>query len=157
MRKILSLIILIFLIYSCSRSKEMKPVNYSYKKETVIEKSAIITEPFKYQIITKQKLQEYYDLLVLQKKHPEFKDDILAQLQKISSINKKLKDTNSIKINNLELISTNKTSETERRIKISFDVISNNKIKKDTTIVLIKTKKVIIDNRELVSNKIRFY
>jgi len=157
MRKILSLIILIFLIYSCSRSKEMKPVNYSYKKESVIEKPAIITEQFKYQIITKQKLQEYYDLLVLQKKHPEFKDDILAQLQKISSINKKLKDTNSIKINNLELISTNKTSETERRIKISFDVISNNKIKKDTTIVLIKTKKVIIDNRELVSNKIRFY
>ena len=157
MRKILSLIILIFLIYSCSRSKEMKSVNDSYKKEAVIEKSAIITEQFKYQIITKQKLQEYYDLLVLQKKHPEFKDDILAQLQKISSINKKLKDTNSIKINNLELISTNKTSETERRIKISFDVISNNKIKKDTTIVLIKTKKVIIDNRELVSNKIRFY
>jgi len=157
MRKILSLIILIFLIYSCSRSKEMKPVNYSYKKESVIEKPAIITEQFKYQIITKQKLQEYYDLLVLQKKHPEFKNDILAQLQKISSINKKLKDTNSIKINNLELISTNKTSETERRIKISFDVISNNKIKKDTTIVLIKTKKVIIDNRELVSNKIRFY
>ena len=157
MRKILSLIILIFLIYSCSRSKEMKPVNYSYKKESVIEKPVIITEQFKYQIITKQKLQEYYDLLVLQKKHPEFKNDILAQLQKISSINKKLKDTNSIKINNLELISTNKTSETERRIKISFDVISNNKIKKDTTIVLIKTKKVIIDNRELVSNKIRFY
>jgi len=153
MRNIGYLILSIFLFVSCAKSKEMK--TEMYKADAVMEELA--TESFENENRTKQKLQDYFDLLVLQQKNPEFKEDIKKQLQNITTANKTVLDTNTIQIQNLRMLgASQKISDTVTKMKIAFDIVTVNKIEKDTIITIIKTKKVTIDGRELVSSKIRF-
>jgi len=153
MKNIPYLILSIFLFVSCAKNKEMK--NVSDKVESI--KKEITTESFENENRTKQKLQDYFDLLVLQQKNPEFKEDIKKQLQKITTANKTVSDTNAVQIQNLKILGdSQKISDTVTKTKITFDIVTVNKIEKDTIITIIKTKKVTIDGRELVSSKIRF-
>ena len=60
-------------------------------------------ETFVYESLAKQILQDYYDLLLLQKKHPEFKEDIKMQLQHISKDSIYFNDSiENISIENLQ-------------------------------------------------------
>lgn len=153
MRDIRYLVLSIILFVSCAKRKEMK--NVSDKVESIKKEVAI--ESFENENRTKQKLQEYFDLLILQQKHPEFKGDIKKQLQKITTTNKTVLDTNAIQIQNLKMLGeSQKISDTVTKMKIIFDIVSVNKVEKDTIVTLIKTKKVTIDGRELASSKIRF-
>ena len=145
-------LILVFLIFSCANKAEKKEM---YKLESA--KEVAVKERFTNEIRTKQKLQDYFDLLVLEQKNPAFKEAILEEIQHISSTNKKVTDTNAIQIQNLKLLGKIQIiSDTVQKIKITFERKSVNKIKKDTINVTINTKKVIIDGKEMVSSKIRF-
>jgi len=151
--KQISYIILFSLIISCS-NKEMKSEMNSvvYNEEAIVKSEQFLNEN-----ITKQKLQDYFDLLVLQQKHPEFNEDIITQLKEISNENRTVSDTIAVQVVNLNLIGKiQKISDSIQKMKITFDIVSENDIKKDTIITLIKTKKVMIDSQEFISNKLQF-
>lgn len=141
------LLILLVLIFSCS-NREMKTAEIS-----ISASQEEISQNFENELITKQKLQEYYDLLILKQRHNNF--DVSEQLQKIATI-VKVVDTNSVRIENLNLIKMQIVSDTIKKTKISYDVIFNNRIRRDTITTIIYSKKISIDNQEFISNKIQF-
>lgn len=155
MKKV-SIIILLIFIFSCSKArKEADMMKNEVLIETTNEDSY---EEFEFQNISKQKLQDLYDLLVLQNKHPEFTTDIIKQLKEISkdsiSISNKIEN---ITINNIAVIeSIQKISDSIQIQKIDFDITSNLGTSKDTLLVMIKTKKVRIDDEQFESTQVTF-
>jgi len=119
---------------------------------------SIIDKNFDHKELTAQKLQELYDLSSLKNTHPEFKRSIELQLKnftKDSTLLSTLKDSVSIK--NIEFITDNfETTNTSQKVKLRYDLIINNSVKKDSIIAEITSHKIILDDKEVVSNKIKF-
>src|SRR5690606_18688365 len=85
--KLNKIYILIFLIFfSCSRVREQENAMYTVEEEMVIEENFTkfdIHNTTQLIPLLKQKLQEYYDLLNLKKRSPDFSGQIDKQLNKI--------------------------------------------------------------------------
>lgn len=144
----------IILLASCSKSKEMNNEEDSVSSSKIL---AVESEKFLNQSLTEQKLQDYFDLLVLQNKHPDFNDDIVQQIKEISNENRIILDTNKIKIINIQLIGNiQKVSDSIQKMKIAFDIETKNNIKKDSVIAIVNAKSIMLDDKEFVSNKIQF-
>jgi hypothetical protein len=141
----------------------MSCANNANKKETVSIKtdkaiSEVKKEEFLYQQLTNQKLQDYFDLLLLQKNHPEFKNDIIKQLQDISDEQRTISATaNNIKIQNIKQIGMpQKLSESVQKLTLSFDIVIGKTRQKDTIFAMINAKKISLDGKEFVSTKVFF-
>jgi len=154
--KHITVVAVILLMVACAQPKRE---NDMMKSEVATEAAAMdAKEDFQYQNISKQKLQDLYDLLVLQQNHPEFKKDIANQLQDISEdsihISNKM---NTISVENVSILEPiRQLSDSTQSLKIDFDVNSNLGVTKDSITVIITTNKIIIDEQELKSTKIRF-
>ncbi|MCF6348758.1 MAG: hypothetical protein L3J20_10735 [Flavobacteriaceae bacterium] len=155
-------IFVVLLITSCAKSRKEVPIESVEmdKTETVLESAAIedAKEMFTYQHLTEQKLQDYYDLLVLQQQHPEFVEDITTQLHELSNDSIIISDLiQKVNIENVQQIGEiQQISDSIQKIKLRFDIIANNSVKKDSITAIIKTKKISLDNEELISTKVVF-
>jgi len=162
MKKVLYIITLLFIVISCSEAKREAPLMESKTTEMSSEVSPVdriaLEESFAFQYVTQQKLQDYYDLMVLLKQYPEFKEDITLQLKEISKEKITIPDyTQLIRIENLQQLGDiQQVSDSIQKIDLQFDIIDNTNIKKDTITAQIITKKIQLDNTEVVSTKIVF-
>ncbi len=158
MKKLLYIIIAL-LIGSCNNnspnSLEMKSAdNYDY-----FFNAASSNRTFTKLNLAEQKLQELYDLSLLQKQHPEFEKGIEIQLSKLSKNavslpNKaiKLSITNVVQIGNVVTV-----SDSISKLKLRFDVISEQgTTATDSIIAVIKAKTIFINNETVTSTKITF-
>lgn len=153
MKKLFYLLTLL-LIFSCShveKNRELEEIDSNRRNKHEI------IESFSFENKTKQKLQDYFDLLVLEQKHPKFREDILKQLKDISSVKKSVLDTNDIQIKKLSLIgNVEKISDSVQKFKISFDVVFGKTMRRDTIITIVSTKDIVIDGKALKATKIKF-
>jgi len=162
MKRFLYIYAAFFMISCANERKNESPIeDVSIEKtETVLESTAFedVKETFTFQHLTEQKLQDYFDLLVLKQQHPEFIADIRAQLQELSKdsvINADFPQKVAIK-NVQQIGETLQVSDSIQKIRLRFDIIANNSIKKDSITAIIKTKKVSLDNEEFISTKVKF-
>lgn len=152
--KLLVYIYIVLFLTACSNNKvsnaetlEEAPVEFNLKEEV-----------FEYEIMAKQKLQDYFDLLELKESYPEFSEEISSQLQTVvnDTIHSSLKPRKAL-IGNLQQVGELKIiSDTEKRIVIGFDLTSNDIVKRDTLVAIIKTNIVLIDNKKRVATKVSF-
>ena len=164
--KMLTYLSLLLLVISCAKNKNEAPIENEKaveidQIETVLESTATsedVRETFEYQQLTTQKLQDYFDLLVLQRQHPEFKEDITTQLKELSKDSIKISETvQQITITNVQQIGAVKhLSDSLQKIVMRFDMISGNAVKSDSITALISTKKIHLDNREVTATKVLF-
>jgi len=161
MKKVLY-ITLLLIVFSCSEAKREAPLMDTeateMSQETYPIENVALEESFTFQYVTQQKLQDYYDLMVLLKQHPEFKEDITLQLKEISKEKITIPDyTQLIRIENLQQLGDiQQVSDSIQKIDLQFDIIDNTNIKKDTITALIITKKIQLDNTDVVATKIVF-
>ncbi len=160
MKKVLS-ITLLFIVISCSNAKREAPFMDSDTTEASPEVYPIenisLEKSFTYLHLTQQKLQDYYDLVVLLKQHPEFKDDITSQLRELSKSEITPNYMQQVRIENVQQLGkSEQISDSIQKINIQFDIVGKNNTKIDTTTAIIKTKKIIVDNKDVVSTKIVF-
>ena len=138
----------------------VESVEMEQKETTTLESTAMedMSGAFQYQQITTQKLQDYFDLSALQQQHPEFKEEITAQLQELSKDILIIADsTQQVIIENVQQLSEIKrVSDSVQRIKIRFDIRTNDNVKSDSITALITTKKIRLDDKEVISTKILF-
>lgn len=150
--------IFIFLIYfSCSRVREQENIVYAEEDNMVIEEGFMkfdINNTDQLTTILKQKLQEYYDLLILKNSSPEFNEQIDSQLNKILR-EKPQTDTfnDSTKINNITFLSDpENVSDSIQKIKFSYKAGTII----DTLSAIIKTTPITIDDQMIWSTNISF-
>ncbi len=160
MKKVLY-ITLLLIVFSCSEAKREAPLMDTEATEMSPEAYPIeniaLEESFTFQHLTQQKLQDYYDLVVLLRQHPEFKEDITSQLRELSKDEIITNHAQPIRIENVQQLGkSEQVSDSIQKINIQFDIIDENIIKKDTIIALIKTKKIQLDDTEVISTKIVF-
>jgi hypothetical protein len=104
--------------------------------------------------LIKQKLQEYYDLLALEKANPEFTNEIKVQLKKLSDIQLELDSTiNQVKIEDILFLSSiEKVSDSIQKVKFSY----NNGSKTDSLTAIIKTTPVKVDDQTIWNTQVLF-
>ncbi len=163
MKRPLYFLLLLFVL-SCAKNKSETPARDILEmeaEEAVSEAKPILgntSETFEYQHLTTQKLQDYFDLLLLQQQHPEFKKSITIQLQKL------LKDSialshpvQEITIQNVQQIGNiQHVSDSIQKMKVHFDMIADNDTKSDSIVVFIKTKKIVLDGNTVIAAKLMF-
>ncbi len=161
MRKILYLF-LIFIVVSCSKSKQEAPIEAieANEEHMMLEDEALMveTEVFTYQHLIEQKLQDYYDLLALKNRHPEFIEDITLQLNELSKGEIYVANNiQKVRIENVQQIGTSEqVSDSIQKITIQFDIFNDSITKTDSISAIIKNKKMILEDTEVVSTKIIF-
>ena len=161
MKKFIYIYTLFFIVACAKQPKNEAPLEQDMKEyEIMNENSALadISEEFTYQYLTKQKLQDYFDLLVLHEEHPEFGEDIALQLQELSNDNLDISNTSQkVLIENVQQIgATIKISDSIKRIRLVFDIVAKDSKKSDSITAIISTKKFYLDQKEVISTKVVF-
>ncbi len=161
-------ILICLAIASCAKgkSKNMEAiaveavdyVEYEVADDKTYFNSNIETTDHQYENIVTQKLQDLYDLTLLQKKHPEFKEDINAQLRELTIDSIVLSNgLDKISIENIRQNgSLTRFSDSVQKMKLNFDIVSNDTVMKDSIFVKIISKTMTFDNENVKTNKIRF-
>lgn len=142
------LIFILLFIFSCNESspsisKERKSNSYKeYTDGTLLE----------------EKFKEFYDLNVLLKEYPEFKEDIENRIRNFTTSPRAVfKLNDSLKIKNIrQKGSFIKVSDSVQMTTVYFDLISGKTTKTDSVIAFITKKKMIIDSEEVISTKVKF-
>jgi len=161
MKKFIYIYSLFFIVACAKQGKNEAPVEQDMKEyEIGNENSAFvdISEEFTYQHLTKQKLQDYFDLLVLQQEHPEFETTIALQLQELSNDTLKFSNVlHKISIENVQQIgATIKISDSIQKIRLLFDMVAEGSKKIDSITAIVSTKMVYLDQKEVISTKVVF-
>ncbi len=147
---------LVFL--GCANVSEEKSFATSDMAENEATESAPINieEAFPYATITQQKLQDYFDLVVLKNKHPEFAKTISEQLLQITRDSIVLpKGQDSVDVKNLKPIGDLFTrNDTLKYQKFEYTLASGNSLKTDTLTAYIISKTITIEGKPVVSTKV---
>lgn len=103
------------------------------------------------------KLREYFDLLKLQKEHPEF-NDIQKQLQRYASEDLIYASfSKDFKIENIQQVgAVYKISDSLNKLKLKFDLVSKDTLIKGAVFVNISSKTIDLDGNKVITNKVRF-
>lgn len=161
--KHIALLLLSLLLSACAMdNKSVKSSNETIEmttsaeemisSESIDDKSAINTP------LINQKLQDFYDLIALQNQHPEFTNEVKAQLKTFTKDSiAHFKTENTVIIKNLKPIGTViQINDSTQKIKMTYNKVVNNAKIADTIYAIITNKKILIDNETLVSNKVHF-
>lgn len=139
------------IMISCANETKNKTESIDYELEEPIEYDdnySMDSKPITYEYLVQQKLIDYFDLIRLKQEHPEFEKDIILQLQRFSKdstiYNKYLK-IDSIK-NVRQVGAVLRESDSVQRIKLYFDIVSDNKIKSDSISAIILTRAALVDD-----------
>ncbi|RDK89323.1 hypothetical protein [Marinirhabdus gelatinilytica] len=159
--KQLSYLFLLLLCVGCANVSEEKATVSSDMVEmeaTEATSSTVIEEAFPYAIIAEQKLQEYFDLLALQNKHPEMGTVISKQLEGITSDSIVLpRGQDSIDVKNLSPMgSLQQLNDTVMEQRFTYTIASRTLFKTDTIIARIITKPIVIDGMATQETKVVF-
>lgn len=163
MRQIFTYILALLFVLSCSKAPRSESSVFTDKIEEVgmvadesieVFKEFDIENTTSLNTILKQKLQEYHDLLLLEKTNPEFSNEIKEQLKKLSD--EKL-DIDSIEgevsiRDILFLSSAEKISDSIQKIKFSYRANT----KTDSLTAIVKTIPIVIENQTIWSTSILF-
>ncbi len=156
MKKIL-IYSLIILLGACAHAPN-KENSEAKSNISALDIEEIIPEKFAFENITTLKLQEYFDLLVLEKKHPEFKKELELQIRKMANFNFPIDSlSTNIKIKNIKQIGNLvRVSDTSQRLKISFDINTTTSSKNDSIAMLVHSKTILIDTQEMTTTQVVF-
>ena len=161
MKQVIYILIVVFML-SCAKGPKQDTIEASVMEESemVLESSVMddIKEEFTYQSLTEQKLQDYYDLLVLQQQHPEFIEDIAAQLQELSNDSITIPEAvQKIVVKNVQAIGAPQVlSDSVQKIKLRFDIIADSGVQTDSITAIISTKKIRIENKDALATRVLF-
>ncbi len=150
--------ILIFAILgSCMNNKDTKESMPSIMTEDMDDSYRIENSNFNTTTLAQQKLQEYYDLSLLQKHHPEFESDIKLQLSKFADLPLNISNTiQEITIKNVTEISHQKLTDSTSKLRLRYEVTSKKGSSFDTISAIIKTKIITLNNEIITTNKLTF-
>lgn len=160
-------ILLSLAIVACSKGKsknmetiavEAAEIEYEIADDKTYFNSNTETTDHQYVNMAAQKLQDLYDLVLLQKKHPEFEDDIKTQLKELTIDSFTLNnDFDEISIENIRQNgSLAQISDSIQEMKLDFDVVLNDTIMANSIFVKIISNTIVLDNKNVKTNKIRF-
>jgi hypothetical protein len=162
MKKIVYIII-IFLIVSCKNETKNKSFEVYDIEPVGIEDyddsfEFSIIKSFNYEKLINLKLQDYFDLKVLEQQHPEFKDAIKKQLYALSNDDIDVSNfSTKITIENIRQIGKPIiVSDSVQKLKLHFDIVTEQNKTTDSIIATIINKSVVIDNEKRLSTKIIF-
>ncbi|QTE21586.1 hypothetical protein [Polaribacter cellanae] len=144
------LIVIVLIIASCSSNSNKKP---GLNKESL----AIVKE-YSTSTLIEEKFLEFYELNMLLNSDSKFKKEIGERLKsfKIDTF-PILNLPNDSKITNIKQIGeTISITDSIKKRKIIFDMVTPNSLKKDSLFAYILSKKIIIDSIEVISNKVKF-
>lgn len=154
MKIMLSLCLLMFIV-SCARHDKESLYdniedNYDYED--------FMYEADAYRNLIEQKLQDLYDLLVLQKQYPAFKDDIELQLRRFSEDSIAIPEgATKVLIENVQQIGELQyISDAVQHLKLRFDMVIKNVIKTDSVTATIIHDKITMDDEQILTTKITF-
>lgn len=133
----------------------------SCKSENSMESNSKVVnsfEEYSNEDLLEEKFKEFYDLNILLKKYPQFKDDIEQRIKNFTSNPESIFELNdSTKIKNIQqkgaLI---KISDSVQMTQVVYDLVTENSVKKDSVLAFITSSKVIIDSEEITSTKVNF-
>ncbi len=160
MRIVLYITLLLFVL-SCTHDrsktslKEMDATIEAFEAELPAVNNF---EEIDYQNLTTQKLQDLYDLLVLQKQYPEFNDAIALQLKKFSEDRFSIPDSViAISIENIERAGElQNVSDSIKKLKLRFNIVAGNTALPDSITAIISRKIIRIDNKKTMATTVTF-
>jgi len=159
MKRVLYSILILF-FFSCTNASknEASPTLDVSENEKTVEEIEETTEAFTYQNLSKQKLQEFYDLLLLQKNHPEFNEDISIQLKGISEKNINVpKTATQVSVKEIKQLKENEViSDSITKVFFEYKLDFNGVTKIDTITAIVITKQVLINDEQQIFTKLKF-
>lgn len=155
MRQLLYIMIIIC-AWSCKNHDAMELKSIEIEDTNTVSKP-IASDFTEIDLIT-QKLQEYYDLSVLQQQFPELEKELTSQIKALSNSEASVSShTKDISIKNVSQIGSSKQlSDTITELVLKFEIHSEKRTQIDTITALVKTSKITIDNEDFTTRKIEF-
>jgi len=156
MRRILILFPLLALA-SCM-SKEPSKVDTKTIKRGILDYDKDTLNGYSFESLVEKKFKEFYDLNVLLKNYPNFKQDIEKRIENFTSGTRKIFQINdSVKVSNIRQKGPFvKVSDSTEMTHVLFDIITTKEIKTDSVMAFITTIKLQLDNEEVTSTKVKF-
>ena len=155
MKKIIILLLFVLQLLSCSNKK--------YKEEAFetksVDKELMIDKPvgFSTDKLIKQKLTDYFELIKLKQKHPEFKDDIILQLKsKLKYSSKPNIEVTYDSIENIREVTSENISDSIKKVKLYYDVLLEDTRYTDSIAAYLVSKSIIIAGDKKITTKITF-
>jgi len=155
MRQLLYIMIIIC-VWSCKNHDAMELKSIEIEDANTISKP-IASDFTEIDLIT-QKLQEYYDLSMLQQQFPELEKELTSQIKTLSNSEASVSShTKDISIKNVSQIGSSKQlSDSITELVLKFEIHSEKRTQVDTITALVKTSKITIDNEDFTTRKIEF-
>jgi hypothetical protein len=146
---------IIICAWSCKNHDAMELKNIEVEDANTVSKP--IASDFTEIDLISQKLQEYYDLSVLQQQFPELEKELTSQIKTLSNSEASLNTDSNISIKNVSQIGNSKQlSDSITELVLKFEIHSKKRTQIDTITALVKTSKITIGNEEFTTRKIEF-
>jgi len=162
MKKFIYIAVLSFLVYSCANSNNESSVSdIDFSEAEVLGNNNMELVPSAITASTdlaEARLKDFFELLSLEQKHPEFKEDIRSQIQNLSETPLNISDSISIvSIENLrqhgEII---RYGDSIQKLKFYFNLTTKNGVRKDSITAILRTQKVMVEQQEVTATKVTF-
>jgi len=162
MKKFIYIFVASLLMISCANSnKEASVSDIDFAENEVVGNSNKDLEEaatFTNTQLAEAKLQDYFELLTLRQKHPEFKEEIRSQIKSLSESNLTISDSiDIISVENLRQVgAVLQFGDSLHKIKFYFNVITENGVREDSITAVLRAQKVTIEQQEVMSTKVTF-
>jgi hypothetical protein len=152
------MLVLLFVIVSCSDNKAPTMNTKKLKSRGWLNKTRDSLSNYSFESLVEKKFKEFYNLNVLLKDYPDFKNDIESRIENFTTGRRKIFQINdSIKVVNIRQKGPFiKVSDSTDMTQVLFDVITDTEIKTDSVTAFITKKKLLIDGEEVTSTKVKF-
>lgn len=162
MKKLMYIAAVSFLVFSCANSNkeasisdiEFSEAEVAGNKNMDLDRSTIT----KNTDLAEAKLKDFFELLLLEQKHPEFKEDIRLQIQSLSETALNISDSLPIvsieyKGHSGEII---RYGDTLQKLKFYFNLTTKNGVREDSITAVLRTQKVMVELQEVTATKVTF-
>jgi len=108
--------------------------------------------------LAEAKLNEYFELILLRQKHPEFGEDISAQIKNLSKQDLSLADSATVRsIENIrQKGEIAEVSDSLQKIQFYFDLVTENGTHVDSIVAVIRSQKVMVEQQHVIATKVTF-
>jgi len=146
--------LVILLICSCSNNRSMAPS----VEDSVNLEFEMKSESFTLEELAVEKLHSYFELLKIQKEHPEFQEDVLVELRSFSEENFNVKnDGKNFMLQDVKRVGDIEVlSDSLETMKLQYVIGTSEKTETDSIKVNITTKTILLDGEEIKSRKVTF-